>query len=210
MFTGIIMARGTVLEATLQDGDMRLCISAGELDLDSCREGDSIAVSGACLTMLQPGSGRFFADVSAETLDKTSLGTLAVGSELNLELALTLQDRLGGHLVSGHVDGLGQLIGRRPDGRAERFDFELPQELARYVASKGSITLDGVSLTVNEVSGRQFSVCLIPHTLEVTTLGALQVGQRVNVEVDQVARYLERLLVDQGYGKTARPGDDSE
>lgn len=194
MFTGIVMSRGSVLEAMACDGDMRLRIDSGGLDLTDCHEGDSISVSGVCLTMLQVQPGNFMADVSAETLNLTTLGTLQAGSSVNLELALTLQDRLGGHLVSGHVDGLGKLLGRREDGRSERFDFELPPDLARYVAGKGSITIDGVSLTVNDVQDSKFSVCLIPHTLEVTGLGALQAGDLVNIEVDLVARYLERLL----------------
>lgn len=193
------MSRGTVLEASRSGGDMRLHVNSGDLDLSTCTEGDSIAVAGACLTMLKPESRTFYADVSAESLALTTLGNLRSGSLVNLELALTLQDRLGGHLVSGHVDGLGTLLGRHADGRAQRFEFEVPQELARYVAPKGSITIDGVSLTVNTVSDdgqvARFSVCLIPHTLEVTTLGELQPGQQVNIEADLVARYLERLLV---------------
>jgi riboflavin synthase len=195
MFTGIVMSRGSVLEARQSGGDMRLHINTGALDLSDSTEGDSIAVAGACLTMLEPASRTFFADVSAETLALTTLGNLQPGSAVNLELALTLQDRLGGHLVSGHIDGMATLIDRHADGRAQRFEFELPQELARYVAPKGSVTINGVSLTVNEVQGAKFSVCLIPHTLEVTTLGELQPGQQVNIEVDLVARYLERLLV---------------
>jgi len=193
------MSRGSVLEASVSAGDMRLHIDSGELDLSASSAGDSIAVAGACLTMLQPQSRSFFADVSAETLALTTLGKLQPGNTVNLELALTLQDRLGGHLVSGHVDGMGTLLGRHEDGRAQRFEFEVPQELARYIAFKGSVTIDGVSLTVNAVlnegQAANFSVCLIPHTLEVTTLGSLQPGQRVNIEVDLVARYLERLLI---------------
>jgi len=195
MFTGIVMSRGSILELIPVGGDLRLRIHTGDLDLNDCAAGDSIAVAGVCLTMLQPQSREFFADVSAETLRLTTLGRLQTGSSVNLELALTLQDRLGGHLVSGHVDGMGRLISRQPDGRAHRFQFELPQELTRYVAQKGSVTIDGVSLTVNEVKDREFSVYLIPHTLEVTSLGSLQPGHQVNVEVDLVARYLERLLV---------------
>lgn len=193
MFTGIVMARGLVLETTPVGGDLRMRIHTGSIELDDCSEGDSIAVSGACLTMLEPSGHEFLADVSAETLALTTLGKLKVGSPVNLELALTLRDRLGGHLVSGHVDGMGQVVSRHEDGRAERFTFELPKALARYVAAKGSITIDGVSLTVNEVQANTFSVCLIPHTLQVTTLGDLKPGNPVNIEVDLVARYLERL-----------------
>jgi riboflavin synthase len=194
MFTGIVMSRGSVLETMACEGDMRLHIDSGGLDLTACHEGDSISVSGVCLTMLQIQAGNFMADVSAETLNLTTLGSLQAGNPVNLELALTLQDRLGGHLVSGHVDGLGKVLGRREDGRSERFDFELAPDLARYVAGKGSITIDGVSLTVNDVQDAKFSVCLIPHTLEVTSLGSLHAGDLVNIEVDLVARYLERLL----------------
>jgi riboflavin synthase len=197
VFTGIVMSRGRVLEVLPLGGDLRLRIHTGSLSLEGCSEGDSIAVSGTCLTMLQPGGREFMADVSAETLALTTLGTLQVDSAVNLELALTLQDRLGGHLVSGHVDGMGKLLGRKQDGRAERFEIELPQSLAPYVAAKGSITIDGVSLTVNDVQENRFSICLIPHTLQVTTLGDLQPGQRMNIEVDLVARYLERLLAGQ-------------
>jgi len=194
MFTGIVHSRGRVLETISLGGDLRLRLSSGGMQLNTCSTGDSIAVSGVCLTMLQPQGSEFFADVSAETLHLTTLGAVKAGDSVNLELALTLQDRLGGHLVSGHVDGMGSLINRHEDGRAQRFEFELPLELARYVAQKGSVTIDGVSLTVNEVHGTRFSVCLIPHTLEITSLGALQPGQQVNIEVDLVARYLERLL----------------
>ena len=195
------MSRGQVLEAISAGGDLRMRISSGGLDLSHCKEGDSIAVEGACLTMLAPAADHFTADVSSETLQLTTLGALREGSAVNLELALTLQDRLGGHLVSGHVDGLGSLLSRHEDARAQRFEFELPASLARFVAQKGSATINGVSLTVNTVDGNRFSVCLIPHTLEVTTLGLLQPGDKVNIEVDLVARYLERLLA--GSAETA-------
>jgi riboflavin synthase len=164
------------------------------MQTDKVQVGDSIAVSGVCLTVLEPGESGFSADASRETLTLTTLGSLQPGHQVNLELALGLEDRLGGHMVSGHVDGLGCLLSRRVDGRAERFEFELPDSLARYVAKKGSICIDGVSLTVNDVEGARFSVCLIPHTLEVTTLGSLQAGDEVNIEVDMIARYLERLV----------------
>lgn len=210
MFTGIVHARGTVLETISSGGDLRLRISSGDLDLSTCATGASIAVAGVCLTLLQPQGGEFFADVSAETLQLTTLGALQVGDRVNLELALTLQDRLGGHLVSGHVDGMGVLIKRHEDGRAQRFEFELPLGLTRYIAQKGSVTIDGVSLTVNEAQGTSFSVCLIPHTLEVTSLGALQPGQQVNIEVDLVARYLERLLVGDSSSAAERIGVNRE
>jgi len=193
MFTGIVTSKGQLLQRTTIGGDCRLTFSCGDLTLDGSGTGDSICVSGACLTMLEPGTGRFSADVSQETLQLTTLGELSEGQDVNLELAMRAEDRLGGHLVTGHVDGVATLLKRQPDARAERLDFEVPVELARYVARKGSVCLDGVSLTVNSVNGCRFSVCLIPHTLEVTTLGGLQPGDRVNLEVDLVARYLERL-----------------
>jgi riboflavin synthase len=174
-------------------GDIRFLIDAGGLDLSGCSAGDSIAVSGACLTMLQPGGGSFGADVSAETLALTTLGSLQAGKRVNLELALTLVDRLGGHLVTGHVDGVARLVSRHADGRAERFGFEVPAGLEKYVARKGSVCVDGVSLTVNDVSDHAFSVCLIPHTLTSTTLDELLPGGRVNIEIDLLARYVERL-----------------
>lgn len=193
MFTGIVEKTGKVLELAQAGGDVRIRVEAPGMGLEHSNEGDSIAVSGVCLTMLQPRASGFMADVSAETLELTTLGEMAIGSRVNLELALTLADRLGGHLVTGHVDGMGRLVSRTPDGRAERLEFELPAELARYVAKKGSICINGVSLTVNETQGRRFAVCLIPHTLEITTLGELNPGDAVNIEVDLVARYLERL-----------------
>jgi riboflavin synthase len=193
MFTGIVTAKGALERKTDLGGDCRLKISCPDMDLEGARPGDSICVSGTCLTMLDPDGDGFSADVSQETLALTTLGTLSDGQSVNLELALMAGDRLGGHLVTGHVDGMAHLVSRYPDARAERLEFEVPPSLARYVARKGSVCLDGVSLTVNEVDGCRFSVCLIPHTLEVTTLGDLQSGDPVNLEVDLVARYLERL-----------------
>ena len=195
MFTGIVETMGTLVSKTEVEGDVRLVIETGELSLAGCGTGDSISVSGACLTMLEPEERRFTADVSTETLALTIIGGLEVGDPVNLELAMGVDDRMGGHLVTGHVDGLARLVSRYEDARAERFEFEVPADLARYVARKGSVCLDGVSLTVNEVAGRKFSVCLIPHTMEITTLGRLQPGDHVNLEVDLVARYLERLMI---------------
>ncbi len=194
MFTGIVASKGIVQKKALIGGDCRLHIACKELSLESSGSGDSISVSGACLTMLEPGSEGFFADVSQETLSLTTLGGLRQGSAVNLELALSLEARLGGHMVTGHVDGKGKLASRHEDARAERFEFEVPGRLARYIAKKGSVCIDGVSLTINEVNGHSFSVCLIPHTLEVTTLGGLAPGDEVNIEVDLIARYLERLM----------------
>ena len=194
MFTGIVSTKGTLQEKIAVGGDARLRIECGNLTMQGSREGDSIAVCGVCLTMLEPGDSGFLADVSKETLELTTIGAWEAGQPVNLELALALEDRLGGHMVSGHVDGMGRLVSRRDDARAERFEFDLPAGLARYVARKGSVTIDGVSLTVNDVNGVRFGVCLIPHTLEVTTLGMLQAGDAVNIEVDLIARYLERLI----------------
>jgi riboflavin synthase len=194
MFTGIVTSTGILEGKTMTGGDCRLHISCGQLNLESAQVGDSISVSGACLTMLEPSSAGFFADVSMETLSLTTLGDLQQGQVINLELALGLEARLGGHLVTGHVDGKARLLSRHEDARAERFELEVPDRLTRYIAKKGSVCIDGVSLTVNEVDGPKFSVCLIPHTLEVTTLGSLGTGDEVNLEVDLIARYLERLM----------------
>ena len=194
MFTGIVETMGTLVSRTDMGGDSRLVIDTGTLSLASCRTGDSISISGACLTMLDPLENSFAADVSQETLSLTILGGLAEGEKVNLELAMGLHDRMGGHLVTGHVDGLGRLVSRHEDARAERFEFEVPRQLAKYVARKGSVCIDGVSLTVNAAEGLRFEVCLIPHTLMITTLGRLQPGDEVNIEVDLIARYLERLM----------------
>jgi riboflavin synthase len=194
MFTGIIQALGEISAHDPLDGDLRLQIRSMALSLDDVVLGDSIAVEGACLTVTGLTGDGFSADVSRETLALTTLGSKKPGAAVNLEKALTLGQSLGGHLVSGHVDGIGRLLSRRQDARSERFEFEAPQELARYIARKGSICVNGVSLTVNEVTGTSFGVNLVPHTLSVTTLGQLQPGDRVNLEVDQIARYLERLL----------------
>ncbi|MEE4217907.1 MAG: riboflavin synthase [Xanthomonadales bacterium] len=194
MFTGIVESMGTLVSKTNVGGDCRLVIDTGDLSLAGCSTGDSISISGACLTMLDPEQHRFTADVSQETLSLTILGKLEAGANVNLELAMGLHDRMGGHLVTGHVDGMARLVARHEDARAERFEFEVPASLAKYVARKGSVCLDGVSLTVNEVDGSHFSVCLIPHTMEITTLGQLQPGDEINLEVDLIARYLERLM----------------
>ncbi|HEY4645530.1 MAG TPA: riboflavin synthase [Steroidobacteraceae bacterium] len=194
MFTGIVQAIGTVSAVQERGGDVELDIASDPLSLRGVKIGDSIAVSGVCLTITRLGNTGFAADVSRETLAHTTLGSLERGHAVNLEFALRAGDPLGGHLVSGHVDGVGTLTARREDGRSWRLQFEVPRELARYVAPKGSICIDGVSLTVNDVDGARFDVNVIPHTLAVTTLGVLQPGGRVNVEVDVFARYLQRLL----------------
>ncbi|MCB1791869.1 MAG: riboflavin synthase [Gammaproteobacteria bacterium] len=195
MFTGIIQAVGEVATLQPRGGDVRLRIRTRKLDLGDVVLGDSIAVNGVCLTAVElPGDG-FVADVSRETLSLTSLGQLESGSPVNLEKALTLATRLGGHLVSGHVDGLGVVIERHDDARSVRFTIEAPADLARYIAHKGSITVDGTSLTVNAVSGRRFELNIVPHTLQETIMDGYVAGRQVNLEVDLVARYLERLLL---------------
>jgi len=195
MFTGIVQAMGCVVAHTPRGGDVELLVDVGALSLEAVALGDSIAVAGACLTVTRLEPGRFAADVSNETLACTTLGRLAAGSRVNLEKALRAGDALGGHYVTGHVDGLARLVERHADARSLRLSFEVPEALARYVAAKGSATIEGVSLTVNEVDGRRFGVNLIPHTQEVTTLGALAVGDSVNLEIDIIARYVERMLV---------------
>jgi len=204
MFTGIIEAVGKVVDLQQRGGDVRLRVSTGKLDLGDVALGDSIAVNGVCLTAVAlPGDG-FAADVSRETLSLTSLGQLQAGSPVNLEKALTLATRLGGHLVSGHVDGLGTVLERHDDARSVRFTIEAPAELARYIAHKGSITVDGTSLTVNAVDGRRFELNIVPHTLQETIMDRYAAGRQVNLEVDLVARYLERLLLGD---KAAVPGE---
>ncbi len=198
MFTGIVTALGRIRRLEPEAGDVRLHIESAELGMDDVAVGDSIAVSGVCLTVIRFDPSHFQADVSRETLTRTSLGQLRPGSVVNLEKALRLADRLGGHLVSGHVDGTARLLGRQADARSTRMAFSLPPDLARYVAAKGSITVDGVSLTVNTVEADRFTVNIVPHTLEHTNLGALKPGSQVNLEVDLLARYLERLLQSGG------------
>ena len=194
MFTGIVQAIGTVVALTPKAGDVELTIAAGALPLERIAVGDSIAVAGTCLTVTRIDPLLIAADASNETLARTTLGTLGPGSPVNLESALRAGDALGGHYVTGHVDGVGRVVAVSEDGRSRRLLCEVPAALARYVATKGSITVDGVSLTVNEVDGRRFGVNLIPHTLAATTLGTLAAGASVNLEIDIIARYLERLL----------------
>ena len=195
MFTGIIESIGKIANMEKRGGDVRLHIATGKLDLSDVALGDSIAVNGVCLTaVVLPGDG-FVADVSNETLSLTSLGQLSTGSPVNLEKALTMSTRLGGHLVSGHVDGLGEVVAKSEDARSIRFTVKAPDELAKYIAHKGSITVDGTSLTVNAVSGAEFELNIVPHTAQETIMSEYKVGRTVNLEVDLVARYLERLLL---------------
>lgn len=193
MFTGIIQDIGRVVSRESRGVDTRLVIETSQLDLSNAAVGDSISVQGTCLTATSLTKNSFAADVSHETLSLTTLGDLQPGAPVNLEPALRAGDRLGGHLVSGHVDGIALVVSTSKDGDSLRVKVSVPAELARYIARKGSVTLDGVSLTVNEVEGTTFGVNLIPHTQAVTTLGRLQPGARLNLEVDQMARYVERL-----------------
>ena len=193
MFTGLVDGVGTLRARETHGADERFVIAVPDGYLDGIRTGDSVAVAGVCLTLVDAARGDMRADVSAETLARTTLGERQPGDPLNLERALRVGDTLGGHLVSGHVDGRATLLERRPDGRSERMSFDAPSDLARFIAPKGSVCLDGVSLTVNEVRGNRFGVCIIPHTLEATTLGTLQAGMDVNLEADLLARYLSRL-----------------
>ncbi|MEO5811018.1 MAG: riboflavin synthase [Rhodanobacter sp.] len=194
MFTGIIQSVGRVVRLEPRSGDMRLQVAAPGLDLSGAQPGDSIAVSGVCLTAVELQAHGFSADVSNETLSLTTLGKLGAGDPVNLEPALRLADRLGGHLVSGHVDGVGKVVSITIDARSQRWTLEVPAALARYIAAKGSVCIDGTSLTVNAVSGNRFGVNLIPHTVANTTFHARHVGDAVNIEVDVIARYVERLL----------------
>jgi riboflavin synthase len=194
MFTGIIQALGKVCSLEARGDGARLRILCPALRPERWKEGDSIAVAGCCLTALDIDADGFSADLSGETLDRTSLGRLVEGSDVNLEPALAMGDRLGGHWVTGHVDGLAELITLTDLGDNTRLAFRVPDDLAPFIAPKGSVTLDGVSLTVNRVDGSRFEVNIIPHTWEVTTLGRLTEGDRVNLEVDLLARYMGRLL----------------
>lgn len=194
MFTGIIESLGHIVSVEPRGGDVRMVIAADGAYLADTALGDSVAVSGICLTVREKLDAGFAADLSVETLQATSSGRWTAGRRVNLEKALTPHKPLGGHLVSGHVDGLGRLVEKHEDARSWRMRFEVPAELAKYIARKGSITIDGISLTVNDVEARHFGVNIIPHTLSQTTLGDLQPGDAVNLEVDLIARYLERLL----------------
>jgi riboflavin synthase len=194
MFTGIVEAIGEIADMQPQDGDLRLRIRSGKLDLADVKLGDSICTSGCCLTVTElPGDG-YWCDVSNESLSLTTLGDLAVGDKVNLERSLTPTSRLGGHIVSGHVDGVGEVVSFADDGRSVRWVLRAPANLAKYIAHKGSICVDGTSLTVNEVRGADFDLNIIPQTMEETVFSEYREGTRVNLEVDLIARYLERLL----------------
>lgn len=204
MFTGIIEAVGQLVALEPRAGDLRLRVQTGRLDLADVQLGDSIATNGVCLTVVAlPGDG-YWADVSRETLDNTTIPAWKLGQPVNLEKALTPRTRLGGHIVSGHVDGVGEVVSRHPDARSERFRIRAPKALAKYIAHKGSITVDGTSLTVNKVDGAEFELNIVPHTLQWTIMDSYAAGTRVNLEVDLLARYLERLLLGD---KAAEPNE---
>lgn len=195
MFTGIIEAVGDIAALQPSGGDLRLHVRTGKLPLGDVALGDSISTNGVCLTVTELSGEGYWADVSRETLDFTTLGNLEVGSRVNLEKALTPASRLGGHIVSGHVDGVGEVLSSAEDGRSIRFVLRAPDALAKYIAHKGSITVDGTSLTVNAVRGAEFDLNIIPQTMQETIFGTYRAGSRVNLEVDVIARYLERLVL---------------
>ena len=192
MFTGIVTDVGTV-RAIEQRGDTRIEIETS-YDMDDVDIGASIACSGPCLTVVEKGSDWFAVEASAETLDKTALGDWAVGTQVNLERAMRIGDELGGHIVSGHVDAVAEVVDMTPEGDSMRFSFEAPTDFAKYIAPKGSVCLDGVSLTVNEVDGNRFGVNIISHTQSATSFGERKIGDRINMEIDTIARYVARLL----------------
>ncbi|MDG2502535.1 MAG: riboflavin synthase [Porticoccaceae bacterium] len=195
MFTGIISAIGDIASLEERGGDVRLTIRSGNLNLADVQLGDSIACNGACLTAVELTGEGFVADVSVETLNLTTIGNWQTGSRINLEKAMQATDRFGGHIVSGHVDGIGEVVALEEDARSWRFRLRAPREIAKYIAHKGSITVDGTSLTVNIVDGAEFELNIVPHTMQHTVMGDYIVGTKVNLEVDLVARYLERLLL---------------
>ena len=194
MFTGIIMGTGRIISIEEKGGDLELGIDAAVLDLPRSSVGDSVCVQGVCLTVTRRDGAAFYADVSRETISKTTLGSLARGARVNLEPSLRAGDALGGHMVSGHVDAVGRLTAEHQEGRSWRMEFELPAALMRFVAPKGSICIDGVSLTVVDIANNCFSVALIPHTLEMTTLGVRKSGDEVNIETDILGKYVQQLL----------------
>lgn len=197
MFTGIIEAVGTVASKQAKAGDLKVKIHTAKLDLSDVKLGDSIAVNGVCLTVIDLADDGFYADISNETVNYTRWSEIAIGEHVNLEKAMIPTSRLGGHIVSGHVDGIAQVVERKEDARSIRFKLAAPDALAKYIAHKGSITIDGVSLTVNAVSGSIFELNIVPHTAKETTLYGFQAGKKVHIEVDVIARYLERLISGQ-------------
>ncbi len=209
MFTGIVEDTGVVKSVEKKDRESTLTISVGRMDLSGAALGDSIAVNGACLTVTTLDGGEFTVDASHETLSRTTLGTLAPGARVNLERALRAGDRLGGHIVNGHVDGVGRVVSKTKSGGSYVFRFSLPEELARYVVEKGSVAVDGVSLTVNSSEGNEFTVNIIPFTLAETTFDDLDAGSPVNIECDIIAKYVEKLSGGtKGNNPLYQPSDD--
>lgn len=208
MFTGIIEATGKIESLEHVGGDLHAVISSSDIDLSDVKTGDSICVSGVCLTALNIDNKSFSVDISNETVSLTSFAELQEGDSVNLEKAMQAQSRFGGHIVSGHVDGLAELVSRTEDGRSERLVFSTSAQLQKYIAAKGSVCLEGISLTVNEVDALEFGVNIIPHTADKTTLGSLQVGSKVNLEVDIISRYLERLLLETRDGRSNKIADE--
>lgn len=198
MFTGIIQSIGSITAIKSGTVDSRLTVNVGKMPFTDVEMGESISINGACMTVVDFDQSSFSADVSRESLALTTLGRLKAGSPVNLERAMQLTDRLGGHLVSGHVDGVGQIVQQVAEGKSTRYVIRIPEELSKYVAHKGSVCVDGVSLTVNEVNGNEFSLQIIPHTQQETIFSEYSVGSEMNIEVDLIARYLERLLGNTG------------
>ena len=194
MFTGIIEATGSIKHIIESNGDVRMIFDTGSLDMSDIGIGESIAVNGACLTVIEKQANSFAADLSKETLNLTAFPDMGVGDRINLEKAMQLSDRINGHLVSGHIDGVGSIISIKPDARSSRYKIKAPESLLRFITRKGSITVDGVSLTVNEVNSGSFSVNIIPHTIKETTFSDYNPRSAVNLEVDLIARYLEQML----------------
>jgi len=210
MFTGIIEDVGVIQTLQPSGDDIRLTIGVNKLDMSDVALGDSIANNGVCLTVVAKTAHSFSADVSPETIKRSGFATYQAGSKVNLEKALMASSRLGGHIVSGHVDGVGEVVSINPVGRYVEIWLKAPDELAKYLAEKGSITVDGVSLTVNGVNGAQFLITLIPHSLQETIIGLYQVGTKVNLEVDVIARYLERLMLGDKAAFTQAEGGDND
>lgn len=209
MFTGIVEDTGVIKSVDKKDGESTFTISVGKMDLGEAALGDSIAVNGACLTVTTLHGYEFTVDASHETLSRTTLGALEPGSRVNLERALRSGDRLGGHIVNGHVDGVGQVVSKTKSGGSYVFRFSLPEELAKYVVEKGSVAVDGVSLTVNSTEGNEFTVNIIPFTLAETTFGVLEPGIRVNIECDIIAKYVEKLSTGtRGQNSIYQPSND--
>ena len=208
MFTGIISAIGDIADLEQRGGDVRLTIRTGNLSLADVQLGDSIACNGACLTAVELTVEGFIADVSVESLNLTTIGNWKNGSRINLEKAMQASDRFGGHIVSGHVDGIGEVVSLHEDARSWRFRIRAPRELAKYIAHKGSITVDGTSLTINKVDGSEFELNIVPHTMTHTVMGDYAVGTKLNLEVDLVARYLERLLLGDSAADSSNGSSD--